>query len=193
MERKEKLRKLKNFRRQLPHVSASALSAILKAVKEDGVPDVIDRASMRQARDDVSKTMTPYGPILQTIEVVSTSDVPKQLYIANPFAMLHIALASCAQFRKFFHDRLLETPPSPDAPWHLVLYSDEVTPGNPLSAANKRKFQAIYWSFHEFGPSALAHEESWFCIMTEYSTKVNDLHAGMSQVFGAIIKIFSRC
>ena len=70
------------------------------------------------------------------------------------------------------------------------MYSDEVTPGNPLSTNNKRKFQAVYFSFMEFGVAALSHEEAWFCMMIEFSTAINDLAAGMSQMFAALINVF---
>jgi hypothetical protein len=81
-------------------------------------------------------------------------------------------------------------PPSPETPWSLILYSDEVTPGNPLATHNKRKFHAIYWSFLEFGANALCREETWFCITTALSTDIVEVSAGLSQVMGAIIKTF---
>ena len=70
-----------------------------------------------------------------------------------------------------------------------MLYSDEVTPGNPLATNNKRKFHAIYWSFLEFGTNALSREESWFCITTTLSIHINAIHAGLSQAFSAVIKM----
>ena len=69
-------------------------------------------------------------------------------------------------------------------------YTDEVTPGNPLAQKNNRKFQAFYWSFLEFGVSALSREEAWFTATTEYSVHVSGLSAGLSQVVGSIFKLF---
>ena len=70
------------------------------------------------------------------------------------------------------------------------MYSDEVTPGNVLAVINNRRFHAIYWSFMEFGSNALSREESWFTLMLEFSTWVNLMHAGLSQVFKQCIKQF---
>ena len=47
MERRAKLCKLNHFRRTMPHLSASALEAVLKSVKEDGLPDMHSRYNMR--------------------------------------------------------------------------------------------------------------------------------------------------
>ena len=90
----------------------------------------------------------------------------------------------------FFEQKLRECPPSLEKPWNLVLYTDEVTPGNPLATLNKRKFHTIYWSFLEFGINALSREESRFCVATEYSIHVSSLSAGLSQVVAVVLKCF---
>ena len=59
-----------------------------------------------------------------------------------------------------------------------------------MQPRNDRKFQTVYWSFMEFGNTALSHEEAWFCMMTEYSHVINEVQAGMSQVFAQIIRMF---
>ena len=112
--------------------------------------------------------------------------------LANPFAML----AKCANtlgdhdFSAFFLSRLKEKPPSPEQPWSLILYSDEVTPGNVLAVRNDRKFHGIYFSFIELGVNALSREESWFVLVVEFSNTVNELSAGISQVFSKCIRYF---
>ena len=73
---------------------------------------------------------------------------------------------------------------------NIVLYSDEVTPGNVMAINHRRKFHAIYWSFLELGPNALSREESWFTIATEYSHFMNDISAGLSQAFAKVIRLF---
>ena len=191
MERAEKLRRLNNFRRSLPHASASALSAILGAIQKDGLPEgSVSRPTLRQARDQLMKDTTPYGTVVQLLELSGKDGVTRAVPIANPFALIYSAVRDCAPFREFMKLKLEEQPPSPDAAWSLVLYSDEVTPGNPLSTNNKRKFHAVYFSFLEFGTNALSREESWFTVVTEYSTTINDVCAGLSQLLAGVIKVF---
>ena len=157
MERQAKLRKLNAFRKNLPHCTAAALAAILMTVKELGVPEgSVNRDALRDSRDLINKEATPYGPILHYLILVGVQDVPKQIAIANPFALLFKAVRECSPFSRFFRQKLLEKMPSPQDPWNLILYSDEVTPGNPLAALNKRKLQAIYLLFLELGYNALS-------------------------------------
>ena len=188
--RATKLRRLGRFQRQLPHTTASALSAILSAVAEEGAPDLASRANVREARDLDCVRETSFGPIAQTVPIVDTDGVVQDLNIAHPFALLHVALESCAAFRVVFEARLRAKPPSHDEPWSLVIYSDEVTPGNVISPNNMRKFQALYWTLLEFGTNAWARESSWFPIVSEYSRHVNKFNAGLSQAMSAVLKVF---
>jgi len=158
-DRSAKLRKLNDFRRRLPHCTASALSAILADVRETGIPDG-DRNAMRNARDLQNSEPTPFGPVLQTLTVFDNDDEEQKLTIAHPFALLWKASSECDSFITFFRAKLADHPPSLENPWHLLLYTDEVTPGNPLATLNKRKFHALYWSFLEFGVTALSREDS---------------------------------
>jgi len=191
MDRPTKLAKLNALRRSLPHCSASAFGAILGAISKDGLPEgPLDRNALRAARNQQNLEDTPFGPTLQTIDLVGKDGVAKSIPIAHPLAALWKAVSDCPPFSTYMRDVLIENPPSLDAPWHLVLYSDEVTPGNPLSTANKRKFQAIYWSFLELGGHALSKEEAWFCVVAEYSNTVNALSAGLSQLVGSVVKLF---
>ena len=192
MERAAKLKKLNDFRRALPHCSASALSSILEAVKDAGVPECgHNRKHLRWARDQQNLEPTPFGPTLQSISLISKDGVGvRSMYVSHPLAALWKAVKDCKPFSTFLLKMLKQKPSSPELPWQLVMYSDEVTPGNPLATMNNRRFHAVYWSFLELGVNALSREEAWFCIGAEYSTKVQAVSAGLSQIFGALVKLF---
>ena len=109
---------------------------------------------------------------------------------ATHLHVLWVAARDCCQFSSFLLARLQDHPSTPDNPWTLLIYSDEVTPGNPLATMNNRKFHAVYWSFLELGRNALSNEEGWFTILLEYSIYVSQAQGGLSQVFGQVIKVF---
>ena len=192
MDRPAKLARLDKFRRSKPACSASALSAILQDIANNGLPPLTDRNSMREARDSVMQAETPYGRVLQHLTVIDMDDTPQRIPIADPFASLWYFIKEGGPdgFRDFLKHALLEHPPTPDNPWSIIMYTDEVTPGNVLSLLNTRRFHAIYWSFMELGATALSREDCWFTIMIEFSTWVNTMHAGLSQVFKQCIKQF---
>lgn len=139
MERPAKLRKLNQFRRKLPHISANALDAVLATVAQEGIPDLHHRDAMREARDLENKTDTPFGPILQSVDVINTDGNTQAMPVAHPFALLWTSLTTSKGLRMLFQEKFQEHPPTPEKPWNLVLYSDEVTPGNPLATMNNKK------------------------------------------------------
>jgi hypothetical protein len=78
------------------------------------------------------------------------------LEVQNPFAMLyHIANVS-PYVAKVISDSA--EPSTAAAPWKLVLYGDEITPGNQLSYKGDRKFWGFYWTVTQFGSAALSDE-----------------------------------
>jgi hypothetical protein len=67
-------------------------------------------------------------------------------------------LRSSPKLEAFLHSRLALHPNDIKHPWTIILYNDEITPGNALKHHNQRKVQAYYWSFREFGMEALTSE-----------------------------------
>ena len=91
-----KLRRLDKFRRNLPHVSASALSAILDEVVRHGVPDVRSRGALRESREKLALAMTPYGYLLQHVKLTVSDKPSVDIPIIHPHAILCYACTECS-------------------------------------------------------------------------------------------------
>ena len=133
-------------------MSQAALSEVLTAVRNaEELPAGVSRHALKRARQAKASVETPYG---------------------------HAAASNQRLQRRVSARQIGGRPSFSCKPWGLVFYSDEVTPGNALKANNRRKMQAIYWSFAQFGPDALSHERSWF-LLTCVRSKTVDKCAGM--------------
>ena len=89
MDRVAKQRKLNARRREWPHVSASALSAILQSCRDQGIPEgSLHRNELRAGRDFELNEVTPYGPIASTMNVIGKDSSFISVPIAHPFALL---------------------------------------------------------------------------------------------------------
>jgi hypothetical protein len=185
-ERQSKLRRLEKFRRAIPHVSANALSAILSEVNLHGMPDLTHRQGMREARNFTVDQNTYYGTLLQDVSLPNG----ECLVVSHPFAMLAYTLEKFEPFWQFFKHRLSVCPCTPATPWNMVLYTDEIVPGNVLAPLTLRKTQAVYWTFLEFGSEALCHEDFWFCIASKRSSSINAIAGNMAKVVGELLKLF---
>ena len=110
--------------------------------------------------------------------------------LVKQFTMRHAALDDSPNLQKPFAIKLCDRTRSPESTWGLILYSDEVTLGVVISTDNRRTLQCVCFSFAEFGPVALSHEESWFAIVVEMISTVSSVAAGMSQLISSILMIF---
>ena len=177
-------------RRSLPHVSQSGLVAVVKHAKTHGLDELpTSRKGWFVARN-VSLGDTPYGPML--VEVTLTAIPPhanRKMLVINPFAYLHVAYGQAGGFYNMVAKKMRDTQCSHEAPWRLIMYSDEVVPGNVLRIANARKVWVIYWSFlelHQF----LSMEESWVAMIAEPSVELKHISGGISQVFAKCVAVF---
>lgn len=189
-EKRRRLNSLETFRRKVPHVSQRALSAILTTIKAEGLPELVERKDIRAARNELTETNTEYGPLHQTVDAKPAAGVRGNTYlnVIHPLAFLAFLFTTCAAFSAYFEELHDRNPSSAESPWNLIMYSDEVTPGNQLTIKNDRKLQVVYYSFKEFG-YRLADENVWFTCVGKRSSKVADLDGGMSQVFGILLKL----
>ena len=130
MDRASKLRKLDAFRRRLPYISASALAEVLRAVEAEGIPELHNRQHVLQGCEAVVGQMTPYGPHLISASTALVSGGAGRVDFINPLAMLWKAYQQGGGWAELFRTKLQHHPPSPEAPWRLIMYSDEVAPGN---------------------------------------------------------------
>ena len=169
-------------------MSASAMSALLQDVKAQGLPEMIGRKDIKASRAEaIQEAGGPFGPLVQSVEVIGKSGKPMAVDIISPLAFLAHAFGQPGGFHDFMATRLQECPCSLESQWDFLLYSDEVTPGNPLGEA-RRKLWVMYWSFKQVGPIGLQKEQCWFPILCVRTAVVSQIDDGMSQLTAAILK-----
>ena len=88
------------------------------------------------------------------------SDDQMKWRVALPQQMIPHMLAECPAWADQFKRSWSMFPPSRSKPWRLLVYHDEVGPGNQKKTDNRRMTMAVYISFLEFG-SFLQDENSW--------------------------------
>ena len=187
-ERASKLRRLEDLRRSNPHISASALSELIQDIEKHGVPDLHGRKHVQEAREHTVRMHNAYGPMLCTTPVHCKDGSTKDLLYVNFLTLLQAMFEQGGGMTKLIKTTMATSPCSPQEPWSLIFYSDEVVPGNVLSADTSRKVQCCYVSFLEFGPVALSKEEAWFAILACRSNVVSEVHGGMSQVTACLLE-----
>ena len=107
------------------YVSITAKSALLKQIREEGLPDAISSATFARARSATGSTQTSFGTIIQPL-VLQLMAGDSTVHIMHPLAMLHYMCLHCEVFRCLMAETIALAPPSPQSPLDLILYSDEI-------------------------------------------------------------------
>ena len=85
--RPAKLARLASLRQHVAFTSKSALEGILKNAKEEGLPDLCSRKNMTDSNKQfLSQQAGMYGPLLQTVNLVTVTGAQKPVEIINLLA-----------------------------------------------------------------------------------------------------------
>ena len=184
----EKRRKANELRHSIPHATYQAIAGFVKFAKERDVSDLSGNARFYQRARDAELPRSAFGEVLTTVQLACIDGADaKDVVLVNPAVLIDAATREPGGFSRLFASTLRKHQPSPSAPWNLVLYADEVVPGNQISAQNLRKAWVMYFSFLEFG-SLLADEDAWLPIAAEPSHGLKKVSGGVSQLFAAVVK-----
>ena len=139
--------KLQNFKAKLPNHSQAALHAILAEVKDQGLPEYTSSDHQRQARQQLLEDCHGggLGPLLQSAQL-DTSNGHQPMVFCHLLVYLIALYARGGSFQKLLQAKHYQTPSSVERPWSMILYLDELIPGNVLGRA-ERKSWAFYASF----------------------------------------------
>ena len=142
------------------------------------------KRSMQIATEAHAKTMTPYGPVVQEVQL-DAPQLPKW-DICHPFAFLwHLTMIS-EGFRTVTN--------SICTPGHrvlrLIIYADELVPGNPFRPEKSRTLMCIYWAFVDWPSWLLTRTFAWPCLSILRSTIIKSLPGGMTYLARIILRLF---
>ena len=106
-------------------------------------------------------------------------------FFSNFLVYLTTAYRQGGSFTQLIQAIHAAKPASVSKPWKLILYADEIIPGNVLGRA-ERKLWAVYSTFDEF-QGHLHHEDLWCTIALERSKFVATLDAGVAQMMTKVL------
>ena len=138
---------------------------------------------MQMAVTEHNKAETPYGFVIQEMEL-GLPRLPRWSF-CHPKALVYYLSTICAAFGS-----LMESCSIAGVPMRIIIYIDELCPGNPLRTEKSRTLQAIYWAFADWPQHVLQRTAAWPVFGTIRSTMVEKLPGGFSGVIKRILLIF---
>ena len=152
----------------------------------EGIGHGSERAIRDRIRADVescASQMTPFGRLIKSMPS-GVAEAPEIEY-ANPFALLWVVCSVSGCFWSLLNR-------DGQAPFRLVLYIDEICPGNPLRPDCTRLCQCVYWSFGDLPSNTLVQGGMWF-LFTVLRTDIGNQIAGkLSGFMKKIMYVFPQ-
>ena len=189
-DRAAKCRKLHFLRMKLPHMSKTALQSVLLEVRQHGIPEYDRRQDQLAGLRDELAQHCAYGNLLQETAFENVDGSHQTQLMVNPLSLLHGSISQGGSYEELVLRTLRRTKCDADNPWNLVIYCDEVVPGNPLAVRLDRKAHLFYFTFLEFGQRALSNTAAWLICGLHTSVSVQAMSAGVSQLMAKVVKAF---
>lgn len=142
------------------------------------------RRRLQAAQVSHAKASTPYGTVVQSMPMPDIPELDLWEY-CHPLALIYHLSVISPVFAE-----LMATCGTPGLPLRIVLYIDEICPGNPLRPEKSRTLQAIYWAFADWPQWVLQRTAAWPVFGTMRSSLVAKLPGKVSQLMKMVLHIF---
>ena len=173
--------------RELTACSKQTKTALIHTLQKLNIVGALEHGAtkreLRKATEHHAKQETPYGRVVEKIEL----DVPgmKYLDIVNPFAFLWYLCHISVHFADLMYKCCIS-----GNPLRLVIYADEMCPGNPFRPEKSRTLQCIYWAFADWPAHVLSRTFAWIVLCTIRSSIVSKIEGGMSYMCRLFLRMF---
>lgn len=171
------------------YVSQSGIVALLRSVKERGLPEAISRPSLKRAREKAMMQQTPLGPLYSTVALACEDNETIHVPVVNPLPLLWVTLQDNQEFSEWFWSVMDRQGNSATQPFRVIVYADEILPGDQLKATNSRKLAAFYWSVLEY-EGQLGSEQLWMHLVVLRTLHVKRVLGGYSQILKKVCDLF---
>lgn len=167
-------------------MTESSIARLLETVRQE--PNLLEHlgssssATIRKDLKELSHDVL--SQVCVSVSVPTKTGGAVTLLVAPPQRVMQLFIERSPAFKE-----LLSVKYTVGQTWRLVLYHDEVTPGNALRPDNRRKFTILYGTFIEFGANLLRDERIWLPLAVIRHDLGGASAGGLS---GALLCIF-RC
>jgi hypothetical protein len=178
----------------------SSLAHALSVLHTNGMLNLQGNHTEREFKDSLTaageeealRTHTPYGHVVKTTTFTTTKTNKKKEVVhgkfkweyVDPAAYLHLLTLRSIAFASMLKSTVENGMPT------IVLYADEVEPGNPLRHGSQRLMQCIYWCMPEWPQHVLQKANAWLVFGVMQTSTANIIDGGMGAVMRFVLNVF---
>ena len=140
------------------------------------------RRTLEEATVEHGRKDTPYGTVIQKVDL-RIPGVPLWDF-CHPLAYLRYISGLNSAFGEIMQSCI-----EPGKPATVILYMDELCPGNPYRPEKGRKLQGIYWCIQEWPDWILRRSAMWPVLGVILSSTVESMKGGISAFYARILEL----
>jgi hypothetical protein len=191
----DEARRLQQVRAQLAATSRAnkqSIATTLQVLHDNGllVNETMggprERHKIRTAVEHHARAMTPYGCVVQQVGVPLVDGTTFAWDIINSFAFMYYLTSLCVPFARIMHDSLRAA----GGQLQLVLYGDELTPGNVLRPDKGRQALCFYYTFIQWPTWLLPFKDGWLALGALQTKTLAKVDGGCSALVAIILQLF---
>ena len=170
----------------LKNKTKTSIVDTLDALKKAGVLEHgITRKDLQHASEHHATQQTPYGSVVQRL-ALGAPGLP-YLDVCNPFAFLYYLCTISVSFANLMAECCDQ------AGAHglrLVIYMDEMVPGNPYRPEKSRTLQCVYYAFVDWPSHVLSRTFAWPCLCLIRASVIHKIPGGMTYIARMLLRLF---
>ena len=184
----KRTRRDNNLLRDIISSSETKTSVVdtLDALNNAGMlSEVVTRRDLQHASEHHANQQTPYGNVVQRLELNAPG--LNFLNVCHPFAFLWYLSSISTAFAELMSSACEQ---AGGYGLRLVIYVDEMCPGNPFRPEKSRTLQCVYWAFVDWPAHVLSRTFAWPCLCLIRSCVVDQIPGGMSYICRMLLRLF---
>jgi len=169
---------------------ASILQTLWKngLIKDDECDDV-DAASLKRqltaASTQQANEQTPYGPLVQHMDLGIKEKELKNWEYINPFAWLYLMAWKSLEFSTIMQSICVE-----GRPLRIIIFADGMIPGNPFRPEKSRTLMCIYWCIVDWPGWLLTRSFAWPVFSILRAAIIEQIPGGLGYIMRRVLRIF---
>ena len=165
----------------------TGMCTALSTLQEAGLLETGDSVrKMRRMLEDATvqhgREVTPYGTVIQQVDLRIPGIAPWEY--CHPLAYLRYVSGLNNAFGEVMQSCI-----EPGKPLTVILYMDELCPGNPFRPEKGRKLVGIYWCILEWPDWILRRSAMWPVLGVILSATVESMEGGISAFYARILEL----
>ena len=145
-----------------------------------------ERRLLAKASAQHANAETPYGKVVQHIVFATNGGADFTWPIIHPFAYIWHLSKTVPDFGAVMAASIAA---ADGRTLELILYGDELTPGNPLRADGGRCAFNFYYSFANFPRWLLHRKDGWLCLGSLRTSMIGNIKGGVGALVARLLKL----